>query len=104
MMLNMPNLPEDADTPCMNAEVAGRRLENGRVVDLWFGESGSMRHVKEAVQEAAHLCLTQCQLTQPDAFAACHAFFHRERPAWGVWAGESNEFDLVAMLDDEATD
>lgn len=97
----MPMLPEDADPPCFNEEVAGRRLENGRVVDLWFGESGSARHVKEAVREATHLCLTQCKLTQPDAFAACHAFFHRERPAWGVWAGESNEFDIRAMLDDE---
>ena len=93
-----PNIDSEMATPCRNAEVSGRRTPGGRVVDLWFGQSGASRYVKEAVQEAVFLCETLC----PDAaYRECAAYFHKAQPEYGIWAGMSNEFDIRAMLDED---
>jgi len=85
----IPLVDSNAQTPCRNEEVSGRRLPNGEVVDLWFGEYGSNSpwDSRQAYREAAGLCWKVCAVDHPEAFAACAAYQAKHKPVHGVYGG-----------------
>lgn len=84
---DVPDIPYDADTPCRNEEFSGRRLPDGEVVDLWFGDGWGRNRTKDAMRHAASLCWSVCAIEHPEAFEACALYQSKFKPTHGVYGG-----------------
>ena len=68
---DVPNIPDGVPVPCRTTGLGGKRLGNGKAIDLWAGEGGGLIGSKEAYRLAAGLCWQVCAVETPEAFNEC---------------------------------